>query len=125
MKTEDSIIITVDTQYLYTQSFPADNRYAFAYTITISNTGTESVQLLSRHWIITDGNEQIQEVKGEGVIGKQPTIDPGKSFRYSSGCLLETPVGTMEGSYQMITEAHENFDAPIPCFSLTYPGSLH
>lgn len=124
-RTDRQIIIQVDTQYLYEQSMPRDNRYAFAYTITISNQGSEAAKLISRHWIITDGNDRVQEVRGDGVVGEQPLIAPGTSYRYTSGCLLETAVGTMEGSYQMISASGEPFEAPIACFTLIYPGSLH
>lgn len=125
MVTDQTIHIHVDTQYIAEQSIPEQNRYAFAYTIAISNNGTEPVQLISRHWLITDGNEKIQEVKGEGVIGEQPIINPGDSFCYTSGTLMETAVGTMEGSYQMVSSSGEKFDAPIPRFSLIHRGSLH
>lgn len=125
MSTDHQIDIQVDTQYLYEQSAPRDKRYAFAYTITITNRGTEPAKLLSRHWIITDGNEQVQEVRGDGVVGEQPLIEPGNSYRYTSGCLLETAVGNMEGSYRMMSDSGTQFDAAIPCFSLIYPGSLH
>jgi ApaG protein len=125
MDNDQPVHIDVKTQYLREQSSPEDKRFAFAYTITISNTGDETVQLLSRHWLITDGNAKVQEVIGDGVIGEQPLIEPGHSFRYSSGTLLETAVGSMEGSYQMLSASGQNFDAPIACFSLSQPGSLH
>ena len=121
----DSIDIVVDTQYIAQQSSPEEGRYAFAYTITISNRGTEAVKLTDRHWLITDGNGSVQEVHGEGVVGEQPLIEPGKGFRYTSGALLETAVGTMEGSYDMHTRSGIEFSAPIPRFSLVHPGSLH
>ena len=119
------ITIDVHAEYIPNQSSPAHQRYAFAYTITITNHSYEPVKLLSRHWIITDGNDQKQEVKGEGVVGEQPRILPSKSYRYTSGALLETAVGTMEGSYQMISDSGKTFDAPIEPFSLTHAGSLH
>jgi ApaG protein len=122
---QSTINIQVDTQYIYEQSFPKDKRYAFAYTIAISNLGAEAVQLLSRSWIITDANEKVQEVQGEGVVGVQPVIKPGESFTYTSGCLLETAHGTMKGSYQMLSDSGHSFDAEIPCFTLIYPGALH
>ncbi len=125
MLTDNPISIHVDTQYIDQQSSSAEERYAFAYTITISNHGVEPVKLLSRHWVITDGNAKVEEVRGDGVVGEQPTIKPGHSFRYTSGALLETAVGTMEGSYQMESASGKTFDAPIPRFSLTHPGSLH
>ena len=122
---DSSISIYVETEYLWGQSAPEEKRFAFAYTITITNNGFESVKLLSRHWLITDGNEQVQEVRGEGVIGEQPTIKPSHSYRYTSGALLETSVGTMQGSYQMISESGQTFDAAIAMFSLIKPGALH
>lgn len=125
MVTDQAINIHVDTQYIAEQSSPRQNRYAFAYTIAISNHGIEPVKLISRHWLITDGNEKVQEVKGEGVVGEQPVIAPGESFCYTSGSILETAVGTMEGSYQMISNSGQKFDVPIPRFSLIHPGSLH
>ncbi|MGB1906500.1 MAG: Co2+/Mg2+ efflux protein ApaG [Spongiibacter sp.] len=117
--------ITVETQYLPEQSAPAEARYAFAYTIDIRNTGDEAVRLLSRHWIISDGDNNVQEVQGEGVIGKQPLIEPGESFTYTSGAVIATAVGTMEGSYEMITAAGRPFIAPIGVFSLVLPSALH
>ena len=125
MLTNNPISTHIDTQYIAQQSSPEDKRYAFAYTITISNHGVEPVQLISRHWLITDGNGKVEEVRGDGVVGEQPTIKPGHSFRYTSGALLETAVGTMEGSYQMENASGTAFDAPIPPFSLIQPGSLH
>ncbi len=117
--------ITVKTQYLSEHSSPNANRYAFAYTITITNNGDAPVQLLRRHWIITDGNRKIDEVRGDGVVGLQPLILPGQSHTYTSGAVLETPIGTMEGSYQMKMESGDLFDALIPRFSLAKPGTLH
>jgi ApaG protein len=107
------------------QSDVEAGRYAFSYTITITNTGAVSAQLLSRHWIITDANNQVQEVKGQGVVGAQPKLKPGESFEYSSGSLLATPVGTMRGSYQMLAEDGTRFDAAIPEFTLSVPRVLH
>ncbi len=124
MTTENPVSVSVETEYLPSRSQPAQSRYAFAYHITIANHGDEIVQLISRHWQITDGNNQLQEVMGEGVVGEQPEIAPGSSYNYSSGVLLETPVGTMEGSYQMINPGGE-FDAPIAPFMLSVPGALH
>jgi ApaG protein len=97
----------------------------FAYTITITNTGEVSAQLLSRHWIITDANNLVQEVKGQGVVGAQPKLKPGESFEYSSGSVLTTPVGTMRGAYQMVAEDGTRFDATIPEFTLSAPRVLH
>ncbi len=107
------------------QSDAEAGRYAFSYTITITNTGAVSAQLLSRHWIITDANNLVQEVKGQGVVGAQPKLKPGESFEYSSGSLLATPVGTMRGSYQMLAEDGTRFDAAIPEFTLSVPRVLH
>jgi len=119
------IDVSVTTRYLPDQSRPDEDRYAFAYTITIRNLGTLGAQLISRHWIITDGNGQRQEVRGAGVVGEQPFIAPGESHTYSSGTLLPTRIGFMEGSYQMLGEDGETFDAPIAAFRLAVPGALH
>ncbi len=125
MELASSININVESQYMDEQSSPANDRYAFAYTITISNKGNEPVQLLTRHWLITDGNNNVQEVRGEGVVGEQPIINPGSSYRYSSGALLDTAVGTMEGSYHMQSQSGQQFDAPIAPFPLIRPGAVH
>ena len=125
--------MTVVTTYLPGHSKPELDQYAFAYTITISNEGDVPVQLLSRHWIITDADNSVQEVRGEGVVGEQPLIPPGKSFRYTSGATLATPVGCMEGSYTMVSRdtddqaspANGQFEVPIPAFSLHTPTALH
>jgi ApaG protein len=119
------IRVSVETSYLPEQSDPGSERYVFSYTITIHNAGAEAARLLRRHWIITDANGKVQEVRGDGVVGEQPHLEPGQGFRYSSGAILETPVGTMEGSYQMITDEGRNFDAPIAPFRLAMPGILH
>lgn len=119
------IVIDVATRYVAEQSVPADNRYVFSYTITISNRGDEAVRLLNRHWRITDANNKVQEVRGEGVVGEQPLIEAGGSYRYTSGSLLQTAVGTMEGSYEMISSSGRSFNAPIAVFSLAQPGALH
>ncbi|MFZ3040459.1 MAG: Co2+/Mg2+ efflux protein ApaG [Thiobacillus sp.] len=119
------ISINVDTTYLAEQSDPSADRYVFAYTVTISNTGTVSAQLISRHWIITDAENVIQEVKGLGVIGEQPLLRPGESFEYTSGTAMATPVGTMRGTYQMVAEDGNKFDAEIPVFTLSMPRVLH
>lgn len=121
----EQVDIQVATQYLADESIPEENRFAFAYTITITNSGTEAVRLLNRHWIITNGRNRISEVRGEGVVGKQPLIEPGKSFSYTSGAVIETAVGTMEGSYEMISESGRPFIAPVTAFSLVEPSSLH
>ena len=119
--------ITVAPQagYLAEQSDPSRNQYAFAYTITLTNTGTVTAQLLSRHWIITDSDHNVQEVKGLGVVGQQPLLKPGESFEYSSGASLTTAVGTMRGAYQMIAEDGHAFEAEIPVFTLSVPRVLH
>jgi len=116
-------IYTLPT-YLEAHSSPEQGEYAFAYTVDIVNTGIETVQLLSRHWIITDGNNDIREVKGDGVIGKQPFIEPQSSHRYSSGAILGTRVGTMEGSYTMRSVGGIEFEVTIPVFALIAPGAL-
>jgi len=119
------ISIDVETAYLDDQSEPREQRYVFAYTITIRNEGEVPAKLLTRHWIITDANGRVQEVRGDGVVGEQPYLKPGQGFRYSSGAVLETPVGTMQGSYQMVADDGAQFDAPIPAFRLAMPGMLH
>lgn len=119
------IDVSVFTRYLPEQSQPQQNRFAFAYDVTIVNNGELPAQLLSRHWLITDGNGQVQEVRGAGVIGEQPLIEPGASHSYSSGTLLATQVGTMQGSYQMVADDGQHFDAPIAPFLLAVPGALH
>jgi ApaG protein len=119
------IDVAVTTRYVAEQSDPAQNRYVFAYTITIENTGAIAAQLLTRHWIITDASGKAQEVKGEGVVGEQPHLEPGAAFRYTSGAVLETPVGTMHGAYQMLADDGVRFDAPIAAFRLSVPNVLH
>lgn len=119
------IRINVATTYVDEQSEPDADRYVFAYTITISNDGDVPATLLSRHWIITDANGKVQEVSGDGVVGEQPHLEPGERFRYSSGAVLETPVGAMQGLYRMQTDTGANFDAPIEPFTLAVPGLLH
>ncbi len=119
------IQIDVRTSYLPGQSEPGQNRYVFAYTITITNAGTMPARLVTRRWVITDANEQTREVQGEGVVGEQPYLMPGTSFQYTSGTVLETPVGTMQGSYQMIADDGTTFDAEIPSFTLSIPRTLH
>ena len=125
MTTDNPVSINVESEYLKDHSEPQANRHVFSYTVTISNHGIENVQLLSRHWLITDGQNKVQEVKGEGVIGEQPTIVPGSQFSYTSSAMLETATGTMEGSYQMLSQSGENFNTPIPLFMLSRPGALH
>ena len=119
------IQIDVRTIYLPGQSAPEEDRYVFAYTITITNSGLVPARLMTRHWIITDANDRIREVQGEGVVGEQPCLLPGTSFQYTSGTILETPVGTMKGSYQMIADDGTSFDAEIPSFTLSIPRTLH
>lgn len=117
--------IHVATDYVDEQSEPESDRYVFAYTITISNNGDIPARLISRHWIITDANGKVQEVSGDGVVGEQPHLNPGEEFRYSSGAVLETPVGAMQGLYRMEADNGVNFDAPIAPFTLAVPGVLH
>lgn len=119
------IRVDVSTQYLSDQSDPAAGRYVFAYTIDISNTGTVAAQLISRHWLITDAEGAVQEVRGLGVVGHQPLLSPGQHFEYTSGCALTTPVGTMKGSYQMVADDGIPFEAAIPEFMLSMPRVLH
>lgn len=119
------IDVQVRTAYVDNQSAPDTNRYVFAYTITITNSGSVPAKLLTRHWVITDGNEKTQEVRGVGVVGEQPHLSPGMSFEYTSGTVLETPIGTMEGSYQMVADDGTEFDAEIPAFLLSTPRLLH
>ncbi|AKH69191.1 uncharacterized protein affecting Mg2+/Co2+ transport [Spongiibacter sp. IMCC21906] len=125
MSESTAVEITVETEFLKEQSDLAQQRFAFAYTITVQNTGDEAVRLLNRHWIITDGDNEVQEVHGEGVVGKQPLIEPGEAFRYTSGAVINTAVGTMEGSYEMISASGRPFIAPIAVFSLAQPSALH
>ena len=122
---KNHIDVSAVSAYLADQSSPEAGEFAFAYTITITNRGEQSAQLLSRHWIITDGNDEVQEVKGEGVVGEQPVLPPGSSFEYTSGTLMQTPTGTMHGSYQMIAEDGTTFDADIPMFTLRAVKTLH
>lgn len=119
------INVSVKTAYIEAQSDPKKNRYVFAYTVTITNTGIEAAQLLTRHWVITNAEHNVQEVRGEGVVGEQPTVLPGESFEYTSGTILESPVGTMRGSYQMVASDGTRFDAEIPSFTLSVPRTLH
>lgn len=119
------IQVAVNVRYLADQSDEADNRHVFAYTITLTNGGEHAVQLLSRHWIITDANSHVQEVKGKGVVGEQPVIKPGQSFEYTSGTVLATQVGTMSGTYQMQVVDGGEFAVVIPQFVLSVPRVLH
>ncbi len=120
-----SFDIKVDCRYIEDQSRPEDDQYVFAYTVHITNNGDSGAKLLRRHWIITDADGEVQEVKGDGVIGEQPYINAGESYQYTSGAILNTPLGTMEGSYQMVDDEGKHFLAPIPLFSLTKPGVLN
>jgi len=117
--------VSVATRFLAEQSQPEHNRFAFAYTITVRNNGSLPAKLLSRHWVITDGDGHVEEVRGEGVVGQQPLIDAGKSHSYSSGTVMTTQVGTMQGTYQMLAEDGKRFDAIIKPFRLAVPGALH
>ena len=117
--------VSVTTRFLAEQSQPEHDRFAFAYSITVSNNGSLPARLLSRHWVITDGNCHVEEVRGEGVVGQQPLIDAGKSHSYSSGTVMTTKVGTMQGTYQMLAEDGTRFDAVIKPFRLAVPGALH
>ncbi|HEX9302443.1 MAG TPA: Co2+/Mg2+ efflux protein ApaG [Casimicrobiaceae bacterium] len=119
------ITVAANAAYIADQSDPSKNQYVFAYTITVTNTGAVAAQLISRHWIITDGDHHVQEVRGLGVVGQQPLLKPGESFEYTSGTHLPTPVGTMRGTYQMVAEDGRTFDAPIPPFTLSVPRILH
>ena len=112
-------------QFIPDQSDPENGRYVFSYTISIRNTGRIAAQLISRHWVITDANNAVQEVRGLGVVGHQPLLQPGESFEYTSGTAMATPVGTMRGSYQMVAEDGNKFDADIPVFTLSMPRILH
>jgi ApaG protein len=119
------IRVEVETSYLEDQSEPRERRFVFAYTITIRNEGEVPAKLMTRHWVITDADGHVREVRGDGVVGEQPYLLPGQGFRYSSGAVLETPVGAMHGSYQMVGDDGARFDAPIPAFRLAIPGMLH
>jgi len=119
------IDVGVETTYVDDQSEPDADRYVFAYTITISNVGRAPAKLLNRRWLITDANGRVQEVRGEGVVGEQPYLRPGEVFRYTSGTVLETPVGTMVGEYEMVADDGQAFLAPVDRFSLSVPRVLH
>ena len=121
----NNIQVDVQTQYIEEQSKPDQDYYVFSYTITIMNKGDQPAQLLTRHWVITDSNHKVQEVRGEGVVGEQPYLKPGEQFVYTSGTMLETSVGTMKGSYQMLADDGSRFDAEIDEFVLSTPRVLH
>jgi ApaG protein len=125
MQIQHNIDVTVKTAYVRTQSDPDKARYVFAYTITITNNGSVSAKLLRRHWLITDANDKIQEVQGDGVVGKQPHLKPGDTFCYTSAAMIETPFGYMQGSYYLITDDGIEFDTEIPVFGLSVPHTLH
>lgn len=122
---EHNIHIDVETDYIPEQSLPEANRYVYTYTITLRNDGNVPARLMTRHWVINHANGKVEEVRGEGVIGEQPYLRPGEGFRYTSGTILETPYGDMNGSYQMLADDGVEFDAEIPAFSLTMPNTLH
>ena len=117
--------IEITTRFLDDQSRPDDDRYVFSYTISIRNAGDVAARLLDRHWIITDANGRVEEVHGDGVVGEQPWLRPGERFEYTSGAVLETSVGTMQGSYGMLADDGTRFEAPIPAFTLAVPRTLH
>jgi ApaG protein len=119
------IEVKVATRFLDDQSQPRENRYVFSYTVTMRNRGQHPARLISRHWVITDANGKVQEVRGDGVVGEQPRMAPGEDFQYTSGAVIETAVGTMKGSYQMLADDGTRFDAPIPQFTLSVPRTLH
>lgn len=119
------IDVNVETTFIAEQSEINASRYAFAYTITVRNRGPVSAQLLTRHWVITDANGQVQEVRGDGVVGEQPRLSPGEAFRYTSGCVLETPVGVMQGAYGFRDADGNDFEAPIAAFRLAVPGLVN
>jgi ApaG protein len=120
-----NISIEVASEFIAVKSSPDEDYYAFAYHIAIHNDGAAAIRIVSRHWIITDGDDQVHEVHGLGVIGEQPHLAPGEVFRYSSGCVLDTPVGTMQGHYLMETDDGQRFEVEIPAFMLATPGVLH
>jgi ApaG protein len=120
-----AIEVKVQARFLPEQSTPEDGRFVFAYTIRIHNAGKMPARLISRHWVITDGNGKVEEVRGEGVVGEQPWLRPGDDFEYTSGAILETAAGSMQGSYRMLADDGTEFDAPIDAFSLSVPRTLH
>ena len=120
-----AIEVSVQSRYLEDESAPDRDYYVFAYTVRLQNTGSVGARLVSRHWVITDGNGEVEEIRGEGVIGQQPLLKPGESFEYSSGAVLKTDVGSMRGSYRMEADDGNGFDADIPAFTLSIPRVLH
>jgi ApaG protein len=125
MSKKNAIQIDTVTQYLESESMPEAGRYVFTYTVTIRNISDAPARLLTRHWVITDAHGKIQDVRGEGVVGETPHLNPGDAFRYTSAAMIETPVGTMQGEYQMLSDDGEYFDAEIPLFTLAIPRTLH
>lgn len=125
MSEKNKILVEVQPRYIEAQSKPSEHKYAFTYTIKISNIGESAAKLLSRHWLITDANGKVEEVRGEGVIGKKPYLKPGEVFTYTSSALIATAVGVMKGKYTMLSESGETFDTPIPQFTLSIPRTLH
>ena len=125
MSEKNKVLVEARPQYIEAQSSPEQNRFVFAYTVTITNVGSIAARLLTRHWLITDANGKVQEVNGEGVVGEHPYLNPGDSFRYTSAAMIETPVGVMQGKYQMQADNGESFSAPIPKFTLSIPRTLH
>jgi ApaG protein len=119
------LTVTVTPQYLPEQSEPNDHQFVFAYTVRITNNGEHAAQVISRHWVITDGQERVQEVRGLGVVGQQPLLGPGETFEYTSGCPLPTPIGTMRGTYHCVGENGIPFEVPINEFVLAMPRTLH
>jgi len=125
MSEKNKVLVEAKPQYIEAQSLPEDNRFVFAYTITITNVGEVPARLLTRHWLITDANGKVQEVNGDGVVGEHPHLNPGDSFRYTSAAMIETPVGVMQGKYQMQSDTGMQFSAQIPKFTLSIPRVLH
>jgi ApaG protein len=125
MSEKNKVLVEAQPQYIESQSLPEQNRFVFAYTITITNAGMIPARLMTRHWVITDANGKVQEVNGDGVVGEHPYLNPGDSFRYTSAAMIETPVGVMQGKYLMQSDHGENFSAPIPRFTLSIPRTLH
>lgn len=125
MSAKNKILVEAKPHFIEAQSSPDESRYVFAYTIRITNVGEVPAKLLSRHWLIIDSNGKVQEVRGDGVVGEQPYIKPGETFRYTSGAMIETPVGTMQGNYTMHSDEGDDFDAAIPRFTLSIPRTLH
>ncbi|CAG1021059.1 Co2+/Mg2+ efflux protein ApaG [Methylomonas sp. LL1] len=125
MSEKYKVLVEAKPHYIEAQSSPEQNRFVFAYTITITNVGSVPARLLTRHWLITDANGKVQEVNGEGVVGEHPHLNPGDSFRYTSAAMIETPVGVMQGKYQMQSDTGESFSASVPKFTLSIPRTLH